>query len=122
MIEKYRVHELARLNYSDIGEYIDENHTDRPLRNDILVKLLNNQDKQIKELEEDLNDALNRIEERSIDVQLLKKENENLNNVLEDFMVMLNRLQAEPNNKSLQGMARDMLRMMGKNIMGDSDE
>ena len=34
--------------------------------------------KQVKELEEDLNDALNRIEERSIDVQLLKEENGNL--------------------------------------------
>lgn len=56
------------------------------------------------------------------DVISLEKENENLNNVLEDFMVMLNRLQAEPNNKSLQGMARDMLQMMGKNIMGDSDD
>ena len=53
------------------------------------------------------------------DVIPLEKENENLNNVLEDFMVMLNRLQAEPNNKSLQIMAKDMLRMMGKNIMGD---
>ena len=51
----------------------------------------------------------------------LKKENENLNNVLEDFMVMLNKLQAEPNNKSLPLMARDMLRMMGKDIMGDSE-
>lgn len=34
-------------------------------------------------------------------------------------MVMLNRLQAEPDNKSLQIMAKDMLRMMGKDIMGD---
>ena len=41
MTDKYRVHEITRFNYSDIGEYIDENHTDRPLRNDILVKLLN---------------------------------------------------------------------------------
>lgn len=55
------------------------------------------------------------------DVISLEKENENLNNVLEDFMVMLNRLQAEPNNKSLQSMAKDMLRMMGKDIMGDSE-
>lgn len=52
MTEKYRVHELARLNYSDIGEYIDEGHTDRPLRNDILVELLNNQDDKIMELQE----------------------------------------------------------------------
>lgn len=52
MSKKYRVHELARLNYSDIGEYIDEDHTDRPLRNDILVNLLNNKDDQIRELQE----------------------------------------------------------------------
>lgn len=52
MNKKYRVHELARLNYSDIGEYIDEDHTDRPLRNDILVNLLNNKDDQIRELQE----------------------------------------------------------------------
>ena len=41
MIKKYRVHDLVKFNYSEIGEYIDENHTDRPLRNDILVDLLN---------------------------------------------------------------------------------
>ena len=59
---------------------------------------LNEQDEQIKELE---------------------KENENQSNILEDFMLMLNRLQANPNNKMLQSMAKDMLRMMGKGIMGD---
>ena len=41
MTEKYRVHEIVRLNYSDIGEYIDERHTDKPLRNDEVVELLN---------------------------------------------------------------------------------
>lgn len=50
-----------------------------------------------------------------------EKENENLNNVLEDFMTITNRLQSEPHNKSLPLMARDMLRMMGKDIMGDSE-
>lgn len=53
MNEKYRVHELGKFRYSDIGEYIDEDHTDRPLRNDILADLLNNQDKTIKELSEE---------------------------------------------------------------------
>ena len=66
-----------------------------------VVDKLNKQDKRIKELE---------------------KENENQNNVLEDFMTITNRLQSEPNNKSLLLMARDMLRLMGKNIMGDSDD
>jgi len=50
-----------------------------------------------------------------------EKENENLNNVLEDFMLMLNRLQANPDDKILQSMSKDMLRMMGKNIIGDSE-
>ena len=39
--KRFRVNELVKYNYSEIGEYIDENHTDRPLRNDILVELLN---------------------------------------------------------------------------------
>lgn len=41
MTDKYRVHDIVKFDYSDIGEYIDEYHTDRPLRNDILVKILN---------------------------------------------------------------------------------
>lgn len=86
---------------------------------DNIVDLINEQDKMIKELEEDLNNALKRIEERSIDIQLLKKENENQSNILEDFMLMLNRLQANSDNEVLQSMAKDMLRMMGKDIMGD---
>ena len=44
MTKLYRVHELVQFNYSDIGQYIDEEHTDRPLRNDILVDILNRQD------------------------------------------------------------------------------
>lgn len=82
------------------GEYWTSwDHYGEQMAEDI-NKLLDKQDKQIKELE---------------------KENENQNNILEDFMVMLNRLQADPNNKSLQSMAKDMLRMMGKDIIGDSE-
>lgn len=47
--DKYRVHNWVKFNYSQIGEYIDENHTDRPLRNDELVDLLNKQEERIKE-------------------------------------------------------------------------
>ncbi len=54
MSEKYRVNDIVRYSYSDIGEYVDENHTDRPLRNDEIVNLLNNQNKRIIELEEEL--------------------------------------------------------------------
>lgn len=51
MIEKYRVKSLVKYRYSDISEYVDEGYTDRPLRNDEVVDLLNSQDKKIKELE-----------------------------------------------------------------------
>ena len=54
MGEKYRVNDIVKYSYSDIGEYVDENHTDRPLRNDEVVNLLNNQNKRIIELEDEL--------------------------------------------------------------------
>lgn len=41
--KKYRIHDWVKFQYSEIGEYIDENHTDRPLRNDEIVDLLNEQ-------------------------------------------------------------------------------
>lgn len=52
--DKYRVYDWVKFDYSEIGEYVDENHTDRPLRNDELVNLLNNQNKRIIELEDEL--------------------------------------------------------------------
>ena len=52
--KRFRVHELVRYNYSEIGEYIDENHTDRPLRNDVVVELLNNLNDENKQLKKDV--------------------------------------------------------------------
>ena len=40
---RFRVNDLVKYDYSQIGEYIDENHTDRPLRNDEVCDLLNEQ-------------------------------------------------------------------------------
>lgn len=63
--DKYRVHNLVKFDYSQIGEYIDEFHTDRPLRNDELVDLLNEQNVRIKELESEnkmLKTTINRNE------------------------------------------------------------
>ena len=45
MTSKYRVHHWAEYDYSEIKEYVDEWHTDKPLRNDEVVDLLNSQDK-----------------------------------------------------------------------------
>ena len=56
MVEKYRVNPIFQYQYSDIKEYIGEEYTDSPLRNDELVKILNSQDKRIKDLETELED------------------------------------------------------------------
>ena len=61
MIEKFRVNPDLQYQYSDIGEYIGEGYTDGPLRNDELVKILNAQDKRIKELEAELENLLKSI-------------------------------------------------------------
>ena len=55
--ERFRVNELVKYNYSEIGEYIDENHTDRPLRNDEVVELLN----ELSEENERLRRCINEI-------------------------------------------------------------
>ena len=56
MTIKYMVSSLVKYKYSDIGEYIGEGYTNKPLRNDELVEILNSQDKRIKELEAELED------------------------------------------------------------------
>ena len=48
-ILKYRVHDLVKFDYSEIGEYIGEGYTDKPLRNDEIVNLLNENEKLKKE-------------------------------------------------------------------------
>ena len=52
--KKYRVHDWVKFQYSEIGEYIDENHTDRPLRNDEIVDLLNTFYEENKQLKQEL--------------------------------------------------------------------
>ena len=48
--KRFRVNELVKYNYSEIGEYIDENHTDKPLMNGEVVELLNELAEENKEL------------------------------------------------------------------------
>ena len=52
--KRFRVNDLMKFNYSEIGEYVDENHTDRPLRNDEVVDLLNEQQATIKSKDKQL--------------------------------------------------------------------
>lgn len=56
MTEKlYRVHEWVKYDYSEIGKYIGEGYTDKPMRNDEIVDLLNDlsdENEQLKEVED----------------------------------------------------------------------
>lgn len=80
--KKYRVHDWVKFQYSEIGEYIDENHTDRPLRNDIIVDLLNELDTQCSQLEKN-NEQLKKENEQ------LKKENHELKAILQDMGMLM---------------------------------
>lgn len=61
--KRFRVNDLVKYNYSEIGEYIDENHTDKPLRNDEVCYLLN---KLYEEKENWKNNYLKTVNENSI--------------------------------------------------------
>ena len=71
MTEKYPIFNEFKYDYTWIGEYIDENHTDKPLRYDEVVNLLNKQDDEIKRLEE----VSKKLRKKNT---LLEKENEQL--------------------------------------------
>lgn len=52
---KYRTHEICQFDYSDIWEKsFDERYTDTPLRNDEIIKLLNEQEELISYLRKEL--------------------------------------------------------------------
>ena len=60
---------------------------------------------------------LNKLENDRKFLKELKVEYKRINNILEDFMMITNRLQANPNDTQSQSMARDMLIMMGKTVL-----
>ena len=66
---------------------------------DYMVKLLN-------DLNDDFNDAVSTLFE-------VQRENSNTKSILRDFIKILNRLQADPNNEQTLSVARDMLQNMG---------
>lgn len=75
---KYRVHNWVKFDYSQIGEYIDENHTDKPMRNDELVELLDEQYNRIKELEKENKKLKIDIMGQSEEIEILSDENKRL--------------------------------------------
>lgn len=71
----------------------------------------------IKELDEGLQEALDDCKK---EIKKLKSQHQNTLNVLADFMSMLNKLQCNPDDETLQLQARDMLTLMNVDIkIGD---
>lgn len=66
--KRFRVNDLVKFNYSEVGEYVDENHTDRPLRNDEVVDLLNEYLNEIQKLNKviDLMEYQMKVQDRII--------------------------------------------------------
>lgn len=61
--KRFRVNDLVKYVYSDIGEHIDEKHTDIPLRNDELCKLLNELSEENEQLRKDKAQLKERLRE-----------------------------------------------------------
>lgn len=74
--EKYRTNELCQYDYSEIWERsFNEETTDKPLRNDEIVDLLNEQDIEIQRLEVivgALKHALKHIKQIEVEIDLNK--------------------------------------------------
>ena len=60
--QQFRVNDLVKFNYSEITEYIDEEHTPTPLRNDDVCELLNEQQSTIESLKEENEELKRKLE------------------------------------------------------------
>ena len=66
-------------------------------------------------------ELLNELENDRKMLKDLKVAYRRINNVLNDFLEITNRLQADPKNSTLHMMARDMLLMMGVELIDGGD-
>jgi len=78
--KRFRVHELSKYNYSEIGEYTDENHTDKPLRNDEVVERLN----ELHEENQTFREALKELKEIGDYQEMRIRELSDMNSLIED--------------------------------------
>ena len=128
-----------RDNQSDINtddlvimsEWLNELHEDNQLLHKMNAEAIDfmydNFDMNRMFTDRDLNDICNEqgweLSEKGIKINQLEKENEqlkcgnkNLKATLNDFINILNRLQANPNDKQTLSVARDMLQNMGVDL------
>lgn len=107
--ERYRVHDWVKFNYSEIGEYIGEGYTDKPLRNDEIVDLLNHY----------YEDIVFKIEI----INTLKKENKELKEIIDELRIIdkekdieiehINNIYKEFGFKGIIDYAKDKLQSYG---------
>ena len=83
--QQFRVNDLVKFNYSEITEYVDEEHTPNPLRNDEVCGLLNEQQATITELERKLKKYAKIGEEQLKQIIELQEENEQLRRLFEEM-------------------------------------
>lgn len=86
--KKYRVHDWVKFDYSEIGKYIGEDYTDKPLRNDEIVDLLNSQRQWLKEKSEIINNLKRENEQ-------LKQDNNALIHLLENQSIIIQELHSK---------------------------
>lgn len=100
--EKYRVHDWVKFSYSEIGEYIDENHTDRPLRNDEIVDLLNTLNDENEQLRNQLSQLAQNNREGVKKVQQLADENKQLKMGINSLKLLVQNWEALDEEKDEQ--------------------
>ena len=83
--KRFRVNDLVKYVYSDISEHIDEKHTDIPLRNDELCKLLNELSEERNYFERKKCEYFNKYNKKHLDNIQLKEENEQLKEELNNL-------------------------------------
>ncbi len=89
--KRFRVHELVKYNYSEIGEYIDENHTDRPLMNNKVCELLNELANENEQLKKDSTVLILANQDYRKENEQLKQDNKILSDyrdwIIEDMLI-----------------------------------
>lgn len=82
--KRFRTNDLVKFDYSEIGEYVDEEHTDTPLRNDEVCKLLNELHEENQRLKNDCSILVQSNQEYRKENEQLQIENKRLRKEWDD--------------------------------------
>ena len=130
--QDYKAFEDSMMGDEVVNRLNEQHETNEQLRHDATILIQSNHDyrkenEELKQTNQKLYDDLQTcMSYKSLKMgenSILKKENEqlkcgnkNLKSILNDFINICNRLQANPNDKLTLNVARDMLQNMGKEL------